>query len=282
MNLFVDVLDGVLDYPTWFQLVPAFQTSTGNLSALAEVVLKAQGAYRTGLFGSGAFSENHDQPRIPSLTNDIAVSDFRGCDGLMFTRTQEDQEYHGIPFHPRRCPHPLLRYAVIAGCSFGQSLKRFQARSKVTPAVVTLLIVKRKTNLHVMFRLDVNPYDRLWLSGYVEEKELVDHVKTLNAARKAAIAACPEYLATPMTFPEVTSTTLAVYKHPMLALFTNVGSNGTASWHVQDTDYPPGMELLEVFSCSKVSVDRAGGVSVSSTNGEPRLYIPVSAPFKHC
>jgi alpha-amylase len=77
LNLLVDVLDGVLDYPTWFQLVPAFQTSTGNLSALAEVILKAQGTYRTGLFGSGAFSENHDQPRFPSLTNDIAVSGLR-------------------------------------------------------------------------------------------------------------------------------------------------------------------------------------------------------------
>ena len=75
--MFVDVIDGVLDYPTWFQLVPAFQTSTGNMSALAEVILKAQGAYKTGLFGSGAFSENHDQPRFASLTSDTAVSGFR-------------------------------------------------------------------------------------------------------------------------------------------------------------------------------------------------------------
>jgi alpha-amylase len=70
----VDVIDGVLDYPTWYQLFPAFQTSTGNLSALAEVVHKAQLTYKTGLFGSGAFSENHDQPRFPSLTSDTAVS----------------------------------------------------------------------------------------------------------------------------------------------------------------------------------------------------------------
>ena len=73
--MLVDVLDGVLDYPTWTRLVPAFQTSAGNLSALAEVVQKAQGAYKTGLFGTGAFSENHDQPRFPSLTDDTAVSD---------------------------------------------------------------------------------------------------------------------------------------------------------------------------------------------------------------
>lgn len=76
-NPFVDVIDGVLDYPTWFQLVPAFQTSTGNFSALAEVILKAQRTYKTGLFGTGAFAENHDQPRFASLTSDTAVSSFR-------------------------------------------------------------------------------------------------------------------------------------------------------------------------------------------------------------
>ena len=74
----VDVVDGVLGYPTWYQLFPAFQTSTGNLSALSEVVLEAQRSYKTGLFGSGAFSENHDQPRFPSLTSDTAVSNFSG------------------------------------------------------------------------------------------------------------------------------------------------------------------------------------------------------------
>lgn len=124
--------------------------------------------------------------------------------------------------------------------------------------------------------------DRLWLSGYVEDKELVRHVKILNAARKAAITIRPEYLTTHMTFPEVTSTTLAVYKHPLLALFTNVGSNGTASWNVQSTDFAPGTELLEVFSCSRVSVDGTGGLTTPSAGGQPQLYLPASVSFEHC
>jgi len=128
----------------------------------------------------------------------------------------------------------------------------------------------------------LTPHSRLWLSGYVEEKTLVRHVKDLNAARKAAIAIFPEYLVTPMTFPEVTATTLVVYKYPLLALFTNVGSNGTASWSVQGTDYAPGTELLEVFSCSRVFADSTGGLVASSVGGQPQLYIPASAPFEHC
>ena len=132
--------------------------------------------------------------------------------------------------------------------------------------------------------LDFNLHDtiRLWLSGYDEEKELVYHVRALNAARKAAIATCPKYLSTPMTFPEVTASTLAVYKHPLLALFTNVGSNGSASWHVQDTNYVPGTELREVFSCNRVCVDSTGGLSASSIGGEPQLYIPASVSLEHC
>ena len=85
-----------------------------------------------------------------------------------------------------------------------------------------------------------------------------------------------------MAFPEVTANTLAVYKYPLLALFTNVGSNGTASWHVQGTDYAPGTELLEVFSCSRIFVDSTGGLSASSDGGQPQLYIPASPPFEYC
>jgi len=69
----LEVLDAVLDYPTWFPLVAGFQTQFGNLSALATVITTSQGAYRNGLFGTASFLENHDQPRFPSLSNDTAV-----------------------------------------------------------------------------------------------------------------------------------------------------------------------------------------------------------------
>jgi len=180
---------------------------------------------------------------------------------------------------------PILYYGMsaLSAALYQQSLKGLQVRSRATPAVMTLPIVKRTPDLSTWDAVqNLTSLDSLWLSGYVEEKELVYHVKALNAARKAAIATCPDYLFTPMTFPEVTATTLAVYKHPLLALFTNVGSNGTASWHVQATDFAPGTELLEVFSCNRVTVDGDGCLSTSSVGGHPQLYIPASAAFEHC
>jgi alpha-amylase len=68
-----EVLDGVLDYPTWFPLVEGFRSQLGNLSTLASVVTASQGAYKNKLFGTGSFLENHDQPRFPSVSNDTAV-----------------------------------------------------------------------------------------------------------------------------------------------------------------------------------------------------------------
>ena len=69
-------LDGVLDYPTWYSLVPAFTNSSGNITDLARKVWEAQAEYRTGEFLVGSFLENHDQPRFQSITQDEAV---RSC-----------------------------------------------------------------------------------------------------------------------------------------------------------------------------------------------------------
>ena len=67
------MLDGVLDYPMWFPLVAAFQTTSGNLSALAETFTASQSSYKNGQMMSGSFLENHDQPRFQSLTQDQSV-----------------------------------------------------------------------------------------------------------------------------------------------------------------------------------------------------------------
>ncbi|KAI0742255.1 glycoside hydrolase family 13 protein [Daedaleopsis nitida] len=69
---YTEVLDSVLDYPTWFSLVPAFQKN-GNLTAFAAVVHEAQTAYKAGEMMTGSFLDNHDQPRFRSLTQDDAL-----------------------------------------------------------------------------------------------------------------------------------------------------------------------------------------------------------------
>ncbi|KAF8841394.1 glycoside hydrolase family 13 protein [Paxillus ammoniavirescens] len=70
---YTEVMDAVIDYPTWFELVPAFLSQQGDFDALKNIVKQSQDLYTSGAFMTGSFLENHDQPRFGSLTNDTAL-----------------------------------------------------------------------------------------------------------------------------------------------------------------------------------------------------------------
>jgi len=69
-----EVMDAVLDYPTWNALIPAFQSPSGSLSALITTIKQSQELYSSGAFMTGSFLDNCDQARFKSLTPDTAVS----------------------------------------------------------------------------------------------------------------------------------------------------------------------------------------------------------------
>ena len=75
VNCASEVLDAILDYPTYFQLKNTFLNTEGRFSAVASVLINSQQKYKNGLFRTGSFVENHDQPRLASVTKDSAV----GC-----------------------------------------------------------------------------------------------------------------------------------------------------------------------------------------------------------
>ncbi|KAI6000939.1 glycoside hydrolase family 13 protein [Pisolithus marmoratus] len=70
---YTEVMDAVLDYPTWFKLVSAFASPQGNLSSVVDIAIDSQKSYESGAFMTGAFLENHDQPRFGAITNDSAL-----------------------------------------------------------------------------------------------------------------------------------------------------------------------------------------------------------------
>jgi alpha-amylase len=71
-----EVLDAILDYPSYFQLRSTFLDTQETFSSVASVLIHAQQKYKNGLFRTGSFVENHDQPRLASLTKDSAVGCF--------------------------------------------------------------------------------------------------------------------------------------------------------------------------------------------------------------
>ena len=71
-----EVVDAILDYPSFFQLRSTFLDTRGTFSSVANVMTHAQQKYKNGLFRTGSFVENHDQPRLASITKDSAVCSF--------------------------------------------------------------------------------------------------------------------------------------------------------------------------------------------------------------
>ncbi|KAL5343685.1 glycoside hydrolase superfamily [Aspergillus crustosus] len=69
-----EVLDGVLNYPIYFNLLRAFQSTSGSISDLANMIdwVKNDCPDSTLL---GTFIENHDNPRFASYNTDIAFAE---------------------------------------------------------------------------------------------------------------------------------------------------------------------------------------------------------------
>ncbi|KAJ7447597.1 glycoside hydrolase family 13 protein [Mycena galericulata] len=72
---YMDVVGGVLDYPAWYNLITAFGSTLGNLSALQDSpTLASLAPSSTSAPLTATFLENHDQPRFASYTSDMALT----------------------------------------------------------------------------------------------------------------------------------------------------------------------------------------------------------------
>jgi alpha-amylase len=92
-------LDGLLDYPSYYWITQAFQSTSGSISNLASGIntLKAD-ALNLSLYGS--FLENHDQARFASLTSDMALAKNAIAftmlkDGIPIVYQGQEQHYSG-------------------------------------------------------------------------------------------------------------------------------------------------------------------------------------------
>lgn len=82
-----EVMDGFLDYPLYFPLTRVFQDSYGTMTELIDGVSQIQSNCKDPSL-LGTFSENHDNPRFASYTEDISLA----ANVLTF-----DLMYDGIP-----------------------------------------------------------------------------------------------------------------------------------------------------------------------------------------
>lgn len=64
-------MDGLLNYPLYFPLTNAFKSTSGSMTDLVNIVNYVKDNCKDSTL-LGPFLENHDNPRFPSLTSDIA------------------------------------------------------------------------------------------------------------------------------------------------------------------------------------------------------------------
>jgi alpha-amylase len=123
--------------------------------------------------------------------------------------------------------------------------------------------------------------EALWLSAYATEKPLVSHVKSLNAARKAAITTNNKFLTTPMKFlPQSSSSVIAITKPPLLTLLSNGGNSSSPSWTAPDALFKNNEGLVDILTCNTMSATAKGGLSVNGNQGMPQVIMPASALSK--
>lgn len=111
-------LDGVLNYPLYYPLTAAFQSTSGSISALVNEVNQIKSSCKdTSLLGT--FLENHDNPRFPSLTSDMslaknAVAFALLADGVPIIYEGQEQHYSGGNDPYNREAIWLSNYSTIA------------------------------------------------------------------------------------------------------------------------------------------------------------------------
>ncbi|CAL5871101.1 uncharacterized protein PFLUO_LOCUS5347 [Penicillium psychrofluorescens] len=94
-----DVIDGVLDYPMYFPLLRAFESTSGSISDLYDMI----NSVRTTCSDStllGTFVENHDNPRFASYTEDMSLAKNAATftimsDGIPIVYAGQEQHYNG-------------------------------------------------------------------------------------------------------------------------------------------------------------------------------------------
>jgi len=127
--------------------------------------------------------------------------------------------------------------------------------------------------------------EALWSSGYNSANPLYTHAKTLNSVRKAAITANSGFFSTSAKYiPLSTSTTsnpstIAVSKPPLLTLLTNAGSNASdVSWTISKDQnlFQGGEKLVDLLTCTTLTADSDGGLTVQASGANPQVLIPVS------
>ncbi|KAJ5901399.1 hypothetical protein N7504_007393 [Penicillium tannophilum] len=221
-----DYLDGVLNYPVYYQLLYAFEDSSGSISDLYNMINSvASDCADPTLLGN--FIENHDNPRFAYYTDDYSqaknvISFVFLSDGIPIIYAGQEQHYDGGS--------------------------------------------------------DPDNREATWLSGYSTTAELYEYIATTNKIRTLAISADSSYITTLNAPFYQDSHTIAMKKgsssSPVITVLSNYGTSGSSySLSLSGSGYSSGTVLMEMYTCTSVTVDSSGNIAVPMASGLPRVFM---------
>ncbi|TGJ83299.1 hypothetical protein E0Z10_g5453 [Xylaria hypoxylon] len=108
-------ISGAMNYPVYYWLTRAFQSTSGSITALVDGLNTMKGQMQTKALGS--FIENHDNPRFPSLTSDISLAQNAIAftilmDGIPIIYQGQEQHFSGASDPNNREPLWTSNYAT--------------------------------------------------------------------------------------------------------------------------------------------------------------------------
>ncbi|KAJ5150855.1 glycoside hydrolase superfamily [Penicillium canariense] len=228
-------LDGVLNYPIYYQLLYAFESSSGSISDLYNMINSvASDCSDPTLLGN--FIENHDNPRFAYYTDDYSqaknvISFLFFSDGIPIIYAGQEQHYSGGS-------DPANREAT-------------------------------------------------WLSGYDTTAELYEYITSTNKIRSLAMLSDTSYLTSKNDAFYTDSNTIAMKKgssgEQVVTVLSNYGSSGSSyTLTLSGSGYSSGTQLMEMYTCTSVTVDSSGNIAVPMASGLPRVYMLASSASSLC
>ncbi|KAL9625830.1 MAG: hypothetical protein Q9160_000150 [Pyrenula sp. 1 TL-2023] len=122
-----------------------------------------------------------------------------------------------------------------------------------------------------------DPYNReaIWLSGYSETSEFYRLYASLNQIRNVAIATNPNYLTYKAWIIYSDDSVIAMRKgdpNQMIIVVNNQGSGGASyTLSIGNTGFTSGETVLEILTCTTVTVDGSGNLPVQMGQGVPKV-----------
>ncbi|GFN12725.1 alpha-amylase [Aspergillus tubingensis] len=240
-------LNGLLNYPLYYILTDAFNTTNGNLSTITESISYTKGQCEDVL-ALGTFTANQDVPRFGSYTSDISLArniltSSMLADGIPIL-------YYGEEQHLTGSYNPVNREALW--------LTNYSMHSTSLPTLVQSL-----NRLRSYASGDGKQYTQKSQSGS-------DYLSYLSA---------PIYNST-----HILATRKGFAGNQVVSVVSNLGAKPASKATTKitlgsdETGFQSKQNVTEILSCKTYVTDSSGNLAVDlSSDGGPRVYYPTDS-----